>query len=452
MSASADAYAAGAALPDAVRWYEGMRLAPQHFQQQSARLEMLAPALLRTVQPLHWGLLHLQTRQSGTVVTVTEIEAVMPDGLLVSGRPDQPLSIDLSKCSADPDGLWRLSLAVPARSTGERPGPRRYLDQGSMPVHDQNPGGVAATVSLLRPNLQLVCGHGQGFASEELLPLLRFQDNGALPLQTGYIAPWLRIAPGQPLYQRIDLLRRNLRLNYVTLANEHCNDLARQVRRQAILPLLAARLLELEAVYQDGTAHPQRLFQLLAGLLGALSAGVPGLELPRLASFDYRDMALAMEPLLAELERVRKRLAPDYHWASFSARGAHDHEIEISQVAAAEPYVIALQKPAGASDIDMAHWLKEALICSAGKESDLQRRRSRGIGKVLLSVEQAQRIGGDSARTLFQLDLSGDAHESFDPGATLRILGPGGSADNYVPPRTIELLLRSPTPGAGEPQ
>ncbi len=444
-----DADAAASDLPDAVRWYEGMRLTPQHFQQQSARLEMLVPALVRAVEPLHWGVLHLQTRQDGTLVSVTALEAIMPDGLPVSLDLDQPLGIDLGKSQADPDGVWRLSLAVPARATGERPGPRRYLDRGGMVLKDHNPGGVEATVSLLRPNLQLVCGHGQGFSSAELLPLLRFREHGALPVQTGYIAPWLRVAPSLPLYARIDTLCRNLRLNYATLANEQSGDPRQQARRLAILPQLAARLLELEALYQDGTAHPRRLFLLLAGLLGALSAGVPGLDLPRLPGFDQRDIALAMEPVLAELERVRKRLAPDFDWAGFEARGAHRYEIDLAEARAVEPYILALQKPARASDGDMARWLKEALICSAGKENDLRRRRSRGIGKLALGVEQAQRIGGDGARALFQLDLSGEARDCFDPGAALCVIGPGGDADNYIAPLAVELLLRGPDPGAG---
>lgn len=440
----------GPALPDAVRWYEGMRLTPQHFQQQSARLDMLAPALLRAIEPLHWGLLHLSTRQEGALITVSALEAVMPDGLPVRSRPEHVLSIDLGKIAADADGFWRLSLAVPARSAGGHPGPRRYLDQGSMLVNDQNPGGVDATLSLLRPNLQLVCGHGQGFATDELLPLLRFKDIGAVPVPTGYIAPWLRIAPGLPLYGRIERLCRDLRQNYVTLANEQGADPALQARRQAILPQLAARLLELEAAYQGGSAHPQRLFLLLAGLLGALSAGLPGQELPRLAQFDYRDIALAFDPLLGELERVRKRLAPDFNWAGFEARGAHGYQIALADLDAAEPLIIALQKPARASDADMAHWLREALICSAGKEADLQRRRSRGMGKVALSLEQAQRIGGDSARTLFRLEAGGDAADCFEPGAALRILGPGGNADSYIEPLGVALLLRGGQHGAGE--
>lgn len=431
------------AVPDAVRWYEGMRLAPQHFQQQSARLEMLAPALLRCVNPLHWGLLQLATRQDGSVITVTYVEAVMPDGLLVLSRQDRVLSIDLGTTPPDQDGVWRLSLAVPARSGGDQPGPRRYLDQAGMLLNDQNPGGVDATVSLLRPNLQLVSGHGQGFAVEELLPLMRLRNDGALPVDTHYTAPWLRIGRGLPLYARIDTLCRALRSNFNTLSSEQAAADAQQVRRQALLPQLGARLLELEALFQDGGAHPHQVYLLLAGLLGALAAGVPGLSLPRLASFDYRDISLAMEPLFAQLEQVRARLAPDFHWTAFTPRGANNYELDIGKLRAAQPYLIALQKPVRASDADMARWLREALVCSAGKEEDLQRRRSRGIGKVALGAEQAQRIGGDSGRTLFQLDLSGDAPDCFDPHAPLRILGPGGSADSYVEPLAIELLLRN---------
>jgi type VI secretion system protein ImpJ len=366
----------------------------------------------------------------------------MPDGLPVAHRPPDALTIDLARAAPDPDGIWRVALALPARASGQQAGPRRYLDRGSSRVDDDNPGGAGATVSLLRPNLQLVAGSGQGYASDELLPLLQFRDGGGAPVQAPYIAPWLRIGPALPLYARVDGLCRNLRGNYTTLANERTGDAALQARHLAVLPQLGARLLELEALYADGAAHPQQLYLQLAGLLGALTAGVPALALARLPRFDYRDMAPAFDVLFGQIEHARMRLAPDFDWCPFSARGPHDFDIDLASVGAAAPYVIALQKPLRASDADMQRWLREALVCSAGREEDLQRRRSRGIGKVTLVGEEALRIGADGTRTVFRLDVAGDAAGSFDPDAPLRILGPGGSADNYVEPLAIELLLR----------
>lgn len=455
-------FAGGDALPalaDAVRWYEGMRLAPQHFQQQAAHCETLAALLVRSAVPLHWGLLQLAMRQDGSVITVTRVAAIMPDGSPVTSRHDDLLRLDLRHSTADADGLWRLALALPARAGrgdasdgGDASAPPRYRELAGARLPDQNAGGQAAAIALLRPNLQLVCGDSHGYATEELLPLAQFQDNGGVPRQTAYMPPWLRVGRELALYGRIELLCRQLRANYHTLSSRYGDDGAVQAGRQrvpqTVLPALAARLLELEALYEDGGAHPYQLFVLLAGLLGVLSAGVPSAQLARLPRFDYRDLGSAMHTLLAQIDQLRGRLAPDFNWARFDSGGAHTFQIDLARVDAATPCVVALHKPVRASDADMQRWFDEALVCSAGLEDDLRRRRSRGIGKTTLGAEQAARIGGDNARTLFQLDLRGEAADYFIAGALLRIVGPGGSADSYVEPLAIELLLRQPAAGA----
>lgn len=435
-------------LPDAVRWFEGMRLQPQHFQQQSARLEMLAPTLLRAVEPLHWGLLRFRYKLEGMVVTVTSLEAIMPDGLVVMvNHEGAGPSIDLSGVAPEPGDMWNLSLAVPARAGGERAVQRRYLDQGGVKVADQNPDGVSATVSVLRPNLHLVSKQGHGFATEEMLPLLRVRRNGDALSELPYIAPWLRVGRGLPLYLRIEELCGRLRGNYNTLRDEKAADPDQQARRQALLPVLAARILELEATFRDGTAHPHVLFMQLGGLLGALSAALPDEALPSLENFDYRDIALAMTPLLEKLNSARTRLAPDIEWAPFGAFGKQRFQIGAEHLGSG-PYLLALRKPVRASDADMQRWLENALVCSAGKHVLIQHRRSRGIGKIMLTTEQAREQGGDRARTLFQLDLSrDDAAECFDASAPLQIFGTGDGGDEDVQPLAIDLLVR-PHPGA----
>jgi len=88
-------------LPEAIQWHEGMLLSPQHFQQLSLRQEELMAYHLRMVSPFHWGVTHLKHDPvllvSGTY-RITELEGIMPDGLVVSrsSQEGEPLEIDLT--------------------------------------------------------------------------------------------------------------------------------------------------------------------------------------------------------------------------------------------------------------------------------------------------------------------------------------------------------------------
>ena len=439
-----------AAIPDAVRWYQGMRLAPQHFQLQGARHEMLAPALLRAVEPLHWGLLHLDVREDGRFVIVDALQAIMPDGLPVALGPKAGLRIELKDDLAGADKTWRVALAVPGRALA---GSRRWLAEGAGEIADQNGEAGAIQVSRLKPNLMLVSGNGEGFAPDELLPLLRYRDIGGLPSRAAYIAPWLQVGPQLPLYRRIEALCGRLRASYATLAEGGDGEQAGggtglgadlgldDLRRLALLPQLGARLLELEAAYAGGQAHPRQLYGMLAGLLGALAAGVPRQALPRLPAFDYRDIGASFMPLLAQVETLRRLLSPQVHRVLFRAREDGVLAAALPPGAGA-PLVLALRKPPGTHDAAMRHWLLEAAIASASRLEQALHRRSPGMTVRQLEGKEALRMGGDSAHTLFLLAPDSDGGVWQARGEPLCIRGPGGSADGYAEPLQVELLLR----------
>ena len=87
-------------IPPAIQWHEGMLLTPQHFQQNAARNEMLQQYSTLASAPYAWGVQQLQfdTRliSSGTY-RVLHLEAIMPDGSVVSHRAerDPELMFDL---------------------------------------------------------------------------------------------------------------------------------------------------------------------------------------------------------------------------------------------------------------------------------------------------------------------------------------------------------------------
>src|ERR1700733_11087197 len=91
-------------IPEAVHWTEGMLLAPQHFQLAGRRLEALLAYHLSHLLPFRWGI--RRVAYSGALLRqgrlqILELEAVMPDGLVVVHPLEgaAPLEIDLKSQS-----------------------------------------------------------------------------------------------------------------------------------------------------------------------------------------------------------------------------------------------------------------------------------------------------------------------------------------------------------------
>lgn len=77
---------ADALLFDRIAWHEGMLLTPQHFQQESARVDALVAWQALAGHPTAWGVrrLHLdEAALCGGLVRITLIEAILPNGMAV---------------------------------------------------------------------------------------------------------------------------------------------------------------------------------------------------------------------------------------------------------------------------------------------------------------------------------------------------------------------------------
>src|SRR5215469_18608130 len=88
-------------IPEAIQWHEGMLLVPEHFQQMNARLEMLAGYGL-SCSPYQWGVRRFEydaNLLASGLVSVTELEAVLPDGLVVNIAEPGDLKLELKPCA-----------------------------------------------------------------------------------------------------------------------------------------------------------------------------------------------------------------------------------------------------------------------------------------------------------------------------------------------------------------
>ena len=101
-------------IPAAINWHEGMLLTPQHFQQFAARQEDLVAYAAHAAAPYFWGVHRLDLLlQPEGLLQVRELEAVMPDGLIVELDPEQKPALEISL--ADLEEGFTASVGTPSR-------------------------------------------------------------------------------------------------------------------------------------------------------------------------------------------------------------------------------------------------------------------------------------------------------------------------------------------------
>src|SRR5271154_2061899 len=131
-----------------------MLLSPQHFQLAARRTEALAAYLLESAAPFCWGVQRLQIDASlllEAVFRVVELEAVMPDGLLVlypAGDDEPRLELDLKAAELDARMTpVTVHVAVAVRTEhASSGGLLRYRSVEGGPVVDENTGDNALAV------------------------------------------------------------------------------------------------------------------------------------------------------------------------------------------------------------------------------------------------------------------------------------------------------------------
>jgi type VI secretion system protein ImpJ len=132
-------------IPDPVQWDQGMLLTPKHFLELAGRYEMLQQNMTLLQRPFNWGVVRFEydrARLGAGTVAVKQLEAVLPDGTLVSATETdiEPLSLDKT-----PMGMQEVHLAVPEQ--------RDFVWEGSSARYQPQRGTDA--IPRLRPMLHL---------------------------------------------------------------------------------------------------------------------------------------------------------------------------------------------------------------------------------------------------------------------------------------------------------
>ncbi|QEL55950.1 type VI secretion system baseplate subunit TssK [Chromobacterium paludis] len=407
------------ALPQAICWYEGMQLLPQHFQLQALRGEAVAAALAAAAQPYYWGVLGLEVDEAalaGGVARVFALQAILPDGLplLFDGGDGIELSCDIAaEATSAPQRMATVYLALPPLWRAGRLDPQsgRYRSVNGEAVPDLSSGDNPASLAWWLPDIRLVTDSGR--ADMVCLPLLRVAQQGGGFARLPYAPPCPRVEPDDALGRGVAELCAQVREKCVFLSGRlrQARETGNEDDMEEISRLLAAlwqRLPEVEAALGSRVCHPSALFSLLAGMAGSMSVLHPGAGVPVFPSFDYLDLLACYQPVLAWLSGTLARVRAGYRSLAFNRDDAGFWLALPEAARGAERLVIGLRMPSGAPESAARQWLEQAIIASAPHLETLSRQRMRGLAvRALERSEQVAYSVGDDTR-LFVLLASGE--------------------------------------------
>jgi type VI secretion system protein ImpJ len=446
-------------LPAAIQWFEGMLLAPQHFQQTSLRQEALLDYHLAALSPYHWGVRLLDIDSallvSGTF-RVTALEAVMPDGLVVAWQTGDGgntgeaggmggmggMSLDLAPHAEEmKQRVLTVYLVVPARRAGDSPVRgelARYESFETAGIADENTGEGDVAVPRLRPRLSLVLAAEPPPRKYVGLPLARVSYRNETFARTEFVPPSLAVLPGSPLAALCQGIARRLREKAVFLSERVRNPSVagrapQLLDTKAMIQNLVAALPQFEAVLGTGVAHPYALYLALCSVVGHVAGVGRALVPPVLDPYDHADPWPRFEQAREWIYRVvDEGIIESYTGFPFYLEGGV-FSLAFDQVWRQRSLVLGVRGPSGARERDLVAWMEDCLIGSKERIASLRERRI--LGAPRKRIEGEGDLVPATGVVLFALDASPDVVE---PNQLLQIVDVGTSG---AAQRPIEIVL-----------
>lgn len=435
-------------IPEAVRWHDGMPLAPQHFQEAFRRVERLLDYHLGAAAPYHYGVLRLDIdrgRLSAGELCV-RVDAILPDRLVVRAHAD-PLTMkldvaELAKKAAGRAGrrdIVEVYLAVPweragSAAAGELP---RYKSAPGEPIKDDTTGEDALDVERLVPNARLVVDV-EPPADSAWIRIAELRLEGESLSRAEYVPPTLAVTAESAIYALCARLVEHVRSTAHRLGERQSllsgntdRDLIAEARRQ-ILHLTAA-LPVLEGTLFTEEAHPFALYLALASMTGQLAALGRHPVPPPPPAYKHDELFATFSELSARIERViREGIQESFRAYPFDvAQGGF--RLDFSAAWAGRTCVLSVRQKHGGSERDAVRWLEGAVIGPARAMRDLVQSRALGMRRELTS--RIDDLVPTSGEVLFVLKAPGDLMTKDEP---LLVQNPAREAE---PLRPTEMVL-----------
>lgn len=307
-----------------VLWGEGQFLRPQHFQLQDAYHEGRLAEMAASLHPYAWGLraLRIDTDALASgVLRIERLQLILPDGELFNAPQDDPLPppVALHHAEAGTSDITFFAVMTPVRSAGGNfslatdagIASVRYLqkNQSSPDLFTQ---AAEAETAMLQRNLRV---QPEDEPRDHLIsmPLCRVRRNatGGFELETRFVAPAVSIEANPALRHLLRRLLDTLQAKVSALYGSHREPSRHVIEFRSgdvasfwLLHTASSSFAALSHLHHHPGLHPERLFQQLLQLAGALMTFSKSFTLADLPSYQHHQP----EPGFARLETIIQEL------------------------------------------------------------------------------------------------------------------------------------------------
>ncbi|MDD2390582.1 MAG: type VI secretion system baseplate subunit TssK [Desulfobacterales bacterium] len=439
-------------LPGAIQWHEGMLLSPQHFQQLSIRQEELLYYHLMAAAPFHWGVRRLKIDQvllADGIFRVLELEAVMPDGLIVCHLPEDEncLEVDLKPYAEQiKQRALRVHLAVPAKKIGQtavKGSLARYDSIEGKPVTDENTGESELSIPRLKPKISLLATETphQKYTAFPLAQVAYRNETFSL---THFIPPCLTVSRSSAAGEICSAIARRLREKAIFLsersdASALSGKGAMILETKLFIHCLVSGLPCFEALLNTDSAHPYVLYLSLCTLAGNLAALGSGQIPPVLKAYQHHDIRSNFEQVRDFINQMISEGILESHTAiAFNfENGIFDLSLKPAWMSSS--LVIGFKAGPGMTEKDLAGWVEQSMIGSETRIETMKEMRI--LGAARKKFDSDERLVPAKGVVLYSVTADPDF---IEPDKTLRILNASDPAGRQKPTE-IMLYVKNPT-------
>jgi type VI secretion system protein ImpJ len=291
-----------------VLWGEGLLLRPQHFQQQDQYHERRLHESLRVTHPYAWGVNLLKVDQdalANNVLRLLELSLRFQDGELVDAPSSDalPASVDLSSLLQNQQSIT-FYAALPAfkpfggnfSQTGQPLDGARYV-QDNRETPDLYTQAAQAQLAYLKKSVKLVSEH-EPRDSYTSFPLVRLRRvaTGGFELDPDFVPPSVSVGSAPQLAQQLRRLLDALQAKVSALYGHHREPNRNVIEYRSgdmssfwLLHTASSAYASLTHYFHNPSLHPERLYEQLLGLAGALMTFSKSWVLADLPAYQHGD-------------------------------------------------------------------------------------------------------------------------------------------------------------------